>query len=1620
MAEADTSLGTAFGSGSDRPVTVERAFLITDVRGYTQFTREQGNAEAARLARRFAELAEEAVEARGGRVVEVRGDEVLAVFTGAGQAVRAAVELAAACAEERELDASLPLLAGAGVEIGEAVTVGEGFRGAALNTAARLCSRAAAGQVLVSRNVASRAADVPELRFESIGEAELKGLAAPIELLEATIDSRPPLVGRAPAAAAGTEELPAELEQDLPFVGGEHELAWLRGAWRLARHGFGRVAFVSGPPQSGKTRLAAELAAHALGDGGSVTYVGAEGAASAHALSALREAAAAAGPLLLVLDDLEAISESVADCLADVRADVEASRALVVALIRDPNALPSIAAIVERADRSGDGHRTLGPLSVDEIRQIAQLYAGADADQMPLETIGRASHGLPGRVHELMSEWAEHEATRRLSAAAEWLAAGRTNRKADLEFANNVIGLKLARLFSGEEAVVESERAICPYKGLASFEETDAGFFFGREQLIGELAARTVGAGLLAVVGPSGSGKSSLIAAGLLPSLRAGLLPGSERWRLEVIRPGEHPAAELESVATATTGERLVVVVDQFEEVFTAPVDEWERLEFIAGLVERASAPETSAVVLSMRGDFIDQCAAHPRLAAFISANQVLVGPMTRDELRRAIELPARRVGLRVEAALVESLVTEIADEPGGLPLLSTALVELWQSRSSAWLRIENYERTGGVRGAVARLAENAFEHLDASQREAARSIFLRLVATGEGDAVTRRRAPLAEFDVESNDTVATVLTRLTEDRLLTRDDGFVEVAHEALLREWPRLKSWLQEDADGRQLRQHLTHAAGQWADSGRDTAELYRGARLSAALDWAALHGRELNELEREFLAAGRIAGERDAQRQRRINRRLRGLLIGVAIMLLASVAAGAYALVSRGQARHSAKAALGDSLGAQAVADPHLAQAMLLGVEGIKLTSSEATQGDLLTALLRAPTAIRTIQGDGVRVNGLALSPNGRTLALEDNVPNIFFLDAATGRRVGEIPNARLHGGPSEILYTPDGKLAFLGGTSPASQLDFIDPATAKIVRRLPLPASVLAHLQPSGLFSGPSNLGGGMTIGDGGHRFAVDVADHVVQWSLPQGRLAERPFPAPSGPGDVFYTPGARQFVVVGNTRTVVVNSRTGRIARSYPFVAGTAAALSADGKTLLVGDGSGSVRFLDLPTGTVVRSSSAHPGGVQAVGFTPDGSTAITSGIDGKSLVWDVASHEIVRTLDGHVDAVVGQVVSADGTTLYTGGEDGTALAWDLTGRHGFGSSFRAANSDPNDGAWNVALSPDGRLVAVGDSSGTVNLWNAHSLKKVESLNVGRGIVGAVSFGAGGRTLLVARDNYVPRPAQAASLEIWGLSPKPHLIHELHPSFPAYDWASFSPDGSTVAAVGPVLPPNFVQHKTRVSDGFVAEWSGATGKLLASPTRIRGGGEANDVSFAERGTRVAVNTINDTIAVVDPARRTVLAQWKDSSSQLSWAGALSPDGAKVATVDNDGYLGVWDAADGKQLLPPIRAAGTDVDSVNWSPDGSRIVTATDGSIRLFDATDGTPIGSPLPIGGGPPYVVFSSDGSEVVATNTAGQVWLYPATAAGWETAACRLANRNLTRAEWSKFISAEPFTKNCR
>ncbi|HEU4702498.1 MAG TPA: protein kinase, partial [Conexibacter sp.] len=527
----------------------------------------------------------------------------------------------------------------------------------------------------------------------------------------------------------------------------------------------------------------------------------------------------------------------------------------------------------------------------------------------------------------------------------------------------------------------------CPYRGLLAFEADDEAFFFGREAVVADLVARVAGGELLTVVGASGSGKSSVLRAGLVAAARAARIAGIDD--AVVVTPGA------EATLDGRDDPSVLLVVDQFEELFTLGEDEARRAAFVAALLHREGP-----VAIGLRADVYGRLGAYPELAAAVAGNQVLLGAMTQDELVRAVRQPARLAGLKLEAGLVELIVRDVASEPGALPLLSHAMRATWERRDGRTLTVEGYRASGGVAAAIGRTADAILDGLPPEQATVARSVFLRLTELGEGTADSRRRVSSAELVPEdaSPDGVEALLERLAEARLVTLDDGSAEVAHEALIREWPRLRGWLEDDRAGLRAHRRLGDAARVWDAGGRERSDLYRGARLAGAVDLVHGGGAELNAVERAFLDAGVEESQRERRAERRANRRLRGLLAGATVLLAVAIGAGVLSLNQRNRAESQALRSDAERVGALAQTAPGLEQSMLYGAAAVALEDSVQTRGELLSALQRQPAAVRVLRPTSAIVSALALSPDGRLLASGDIVGVVSFTDVKTWQPAG----------------------------------------------------------------------------------------------------------------------------------------------------------------------------------------------------------------------------------------------------------------------------------------------------------------------------------------------------------------------------------------------------------------------------------------------------------------------------------------------------------------------------------------------------------------------------------------------------------------------------------------------
>jgi WD40 repeat protein/DNA-binding SARP family transcriptional activator/energy-coupling factor transporter ATP-binding protein EcfA2 len=1350
-------------------------------------------------------------------------------------------------------------------------------------------------------------------------------------------------------------ELPPQLDATTALEGRGPELAWLRERWQRARSGAGGVVVLVGERGIGKTRLLAEIAGDAQAAGAAVLYGSGGGPADA-ILQAVAAARAATHPTLLVVDDADRAGAGVLSALDGLEDAVAQLPVLVLAGARDADALAGIEADC----------LTLGPLDVRAVGSIALRYApSAGTEDVPAETLLHESAGLPLRVHQLAGRWARGEAASRVGATAELAAAGRADLRAmETTLATSVFDLQTA---DTEIAMVGGEDdapIVCPFKGLASFEAEDAEYFFGREKLVAQLVARLVGAPLLGVVGPSGSGKSSAVRAGLLPALAGGVLPDSEHWAQVVMRPGEHPLEELERAVTGLRrDQRMVLAVDQFEETFTTCRDEEERSEFIGALVSGAQDPHVRAVVvIAIRADYYGRCAAYPELSSLLAANHVLVRSMRPEELRRAIELPAQRAGLRVEPELTDALVADTEDEPGALPLLSTALLELWQRRRGRRLRHADYEHTGGVRGAVARLAEDAFERLDDEQKVVARGVFMRLAGEGADGTVERRRVPLAELETGGSEAAGRVVALLTDQRLLTVSEGAVEVAHEALLREWPRLRGWIEEDREGLRIQRRLTAAAQDWDRVDRDADALYRGSRLTEALEWRTRREPTLNPLEREFLDASDARRRRDrAIRRRRIELAFAALAVALAAITVVAIVA----VHQRRDADRERNVAVSRELALQSAdavdVDPELAVRLAL-------SALDAARTDQAGAALRQATLafhqLASFRADSLTARTAAYSPDGEHAVTggDDGVARVW--DVRTHRTVARLAAHR--GAVLAARYSPQRRSIALGFADGA--LVVTDPslgAPRQLVRVVGKPVHSVA-------FSAD------------GARLAAGFDDGTVRVVTARGSGQALALTGHEGAvNGVDISADGRRVVSAGEDGTVRVwDVATG--AGSQILHRGklkeTDVAFSPDGRLILGVGFDGWARLWSARTGAPRARLKGGERELYAAAFSADGRRFAVGGVDGVTRVWSVEGTALLTTLRGQRSQVYDVGFGATSDRVISAGDDGTARIWDA----GRTQSWVIPGL-----ADNISFSPDGRLISSGSEDGTARIWDTATGKLRASVP-----------GPGGYTLSrfspVANDVLIGRSA-SSSLLVWPLSTRSPKVVARFPKGSGINGARFDPTGTRIIYAD--AQRGLAIHDLR---------SGRDLRLGGTPKDIY------DVQISPDDRRAAVATEKGDVVVwrVDrPGKPERIFRGHEGHIN---ALAYSRDGT-IASAGADRTVRVWSPTGATKAV--LRGHEDELTSVSFSADGTRVLTSSsDGTARLWDPRSGDAL-VVLQAGEDPLYDAVLSRDMRVATLDKNDVVRVFACEVCGSleqvQALARSRAPRPLTSAEKKRFLAAE-------
>lgn len=1148
---------------------------------------------------------------------------------------------------------------------------------------------------------------------------------------------------------------------------------------------------------------------------------------------------------------------------------------------------------------------------------------------------------------------------------------------------------------------------LCPYKGLNYFEEADSDLFVGREELTTRLLERVLSLSnspesnrFLAVIGASGSGKSSLLHAGLIPSIRWN--QKSADWQIHVLKPTAHPleslAASLLSESTSITGITalmddlardprslqifakhktgigkncsLLIVIDQFEELFSLCRSEEERAAFIGNLLSAAAEPDGPVLaVIALRADFYAHCADYPRLREALAARQEYIGAMNEEELRRAIEEPARRGRWEFEDGLVDLLLHEVGREPGALPLLSHALLETWQRRRGRLLTLSGYTSSGGVRGAIAETAETIFiDQLTHDQQELARRIFLRLTELGEETATgdTRRRAMLDELILkpEEKDSTHALLKMLADARLIVTQQNTVEVAHEALIREWPRLRGWLEENREGLRLHRQLTESTQEWIALRRDPDLLYRSARLTQAREWATVHAGELNALECEFLDASitwteREEAEREAQRQReleaarklaesegqraeeqarsaaQLNKRARYLTGAFVLAILMALTA----LFFSSQARRTAAAAQHDKILATSRelaaaslnnlnVDPE--RSILLAFQSISTTRNAdgtvlpESLESLHRSIISSPIRM-TLKGSDEGVLSVAYNPDGKQLAAIGADGTVMLWETSTGkelRRIQGTTQANNFVSTKRIAYSPDGKYIF---ASDENRIKIYDPDSGTLVRDLGGHDAAVTSLA---------------TSNDGKYLASGALDGSVFLWDLVSQDTARQLEGHTQAIENLTFSPDRKWLVTAGDDATLKIwDVSTGALLKSYADFGDVVAGVtfSPDGKQLAFSDGT--LHMWKFNDGNPMTNDELFTiPGAAPDSFSPDGSRL--AGYVGNDIkIWDASSGRELLTLIGHRNWVMGLAFSPDGNSLASTSKDGSVKIWSLAP----GNELAAVTSPGTVFGTRVVFSPDGKLFLTNGGDGSGIVWNTETGRSLFIVR-GQTEVLSLAYSPNGKSFATgSRDG---------KLILWDASNGRELL-----SFSGHEDGirdiAFSPDSQLIA--------------TGSFDGTARIWNTRTGKLFQEITGHQS--QNHDlvlgVAFSPDGGTLATSSTDGTAMVWEVKTGRHLFTLKGHTLGIPDI-AFSPDGTLIATGSGDGTAILWDARTGSQKLT-LTGHTSGISSVQFSPDGRLLATGSDdNTAKLWDVQSGEEVLTLPGSQGGVSGVAFNPD------------------------------------------------------
>lgn len=1161
---------------------------------------------------------------------------------------------------------------------------------------------------------------------------------------------------------------------------------------------------------------------------------------------------------------------------------------------------------------------------------------------------------------------------------------------------------------TGEATYITLPEPENPYKGLRAFQMADARDFFGRERLVRRLI-KQLGehhklARFLAVVGPSGSGKSSVVKAGLVPALWHGDLPGSEQWFVVEMIPGSHPLDELEIALTRIAanqasnlheqlerdarglvrvanlilpddGSELVLIVDQFEEIFTLVEDELKRAQFLDLLYTAVTDPRSRVrVIITLRADFYDRPLHYPDFGELVRSRMETVMPLSADELEEAITKPAAQVGVSFESGLVATITGDVHYQPGALPLLQYALTELFEQLADHILTHDSYQALGGATGALAKRAEEVYHEQDDIGQEIIRQMFLRLVTVGEGSEETRRRVPRSELlAVASNeDLMDEAIDTYAAYRLLTLDHDpatrrpTVEIAHEAILSEWERLRSWLSESRHDIRQQSLLAAAAAEWLRAGSEKSYLLRGARLDQFEEWMGQMGIALTPDETTYLEASvteraqqtQLEYEQQAREAKLKQRMQRGFQLLAGVFLIAAVIAAGLAIIAfdqRATARKERDNALRQAevnhslvLANEAVkVDETLG--LMLAVEAASIDQPPAEVVSTLSSLALNVGTRAILREQGNAIKTVVFSPDSK-LALSGGCADLIEDVCSQGELIlwdleAQTKLRQFEGHTDWVnsaAFSPDGLTAISGSSD--KTLILWDVETGQILRRFEGHTgainSMVFALDGKTIISGSDDstlLQWDVTTGEIVQRFeghigpvtevalspdgqilASGSADTTaITWKIETGEIIRR-FSRHSAAIDLLaFIPGT-ETIISGSALTLLVwNAKTGDVARADQDRTGTAVniSFSHDGSSVWLCSGGESAQY-DIEKWRMLGNVTNRRVSVSSCTLSPDERFALTGYVDGLLRLSNMPmSNPEVHRSEAEVPLASADL-SPDGRYLLTGAcAGGGAILWDVK----TGQEIRRFEGQ-EDCVVDVNFSPDGRKAALASA----DWWGTTRARKLVLVDIETGkelhqLVGhkfgvrAAAFSPDGRYLLAGSLEWGSAWEEqgGGDLILWDVETG-QLVRRFEMTDAIFG-VDFSPDGR-FAVTGGIFNPH------------VAVWDVTTGRLIRRLERFERG--AVSTRWNPDGKTIFVNMM-----LVDPTTGDVIRRF-GAISELLGAADFSPDGHYVVGGDNQGNIILWDLQTGEELYHfTAYASGASLYDIVFSPDGQTFFTAS---------------------------------------------------------------------------------------